>query len=82
MIRRAMELTGRTRSEVMDSRELPLPTCRGLMWRRLHTQGFGYWVIGRYFGRKHCTVLYGIRRASELLLIGDKITNDINSRLK
>lgn len=82
MIRRVMDLTGRTRSEVMDSRELPLPTCRGLIWRRLHTQGFGYWVIGRYFGRQHCTVLYGIRRASELLLIGDKIANDIDSILK
>lgn len=66
------ECCGHTWEEMTGkSRMFNVCITRQLIWRQFRRFGMSWNEIGRLFGRRHCSVIHGVRHIDSLLFIGD-----------
>ncbi len=66
----------------VSSRKGDIPLKRQAVWSKMYMNGARYTEIGRQSGRTHATVLYGVRRFTDLVSIGDAKAIDLWEKIE
>jgi chromosomal replication initiation ATPase DnaA len=83
MIEKLISVTGYSESDLLGrSRKANLVIARQLHWKKLRETGHTTLEIGKMYGRRHGTIISGVKHVNGLLQVQDRYASELWNTLK